>query len=292
MQGSAALPQRVKHRRGTWRTRGSVKRACNECTRRSVERQGNEIEERMQRYIRAGMLLSLAVMPATLSAQVFSVDRDEQRAPTGPRRSPITAGGAFTYGVPQGDFRLNVERGFGGDGNIHYKLDRAGVFGIGAEAGFLTYGRETQRVPLSSTIGGRINVDLTTSNNIFWMGVGPQLTAPSGPIRPYVNGTAGFAVFWTQSSVSGRFDDEEFASTNNYDDATFAWTGGGGILIPVGTTKQGAIDIGVRYHGNGNTRYLRKGDIIDLPNGNVQLNIKEGETPILMWRLGFKWGLF
>jgi hypothetical protein len=151
--------------------------------------------------------------------------------------------------VPQQDFKQNVKQGFGLDGNVHYKLDRQGIFSLGGELGFLGYGRETKRVPLSSTIGGRITVDLTTSNNIFWMGLGPQITAPSGPIRPYVNGTAGFAVFWTESSVKGTFADEEFASTNNYDDAIFAWTGGAGILIPVGQSKQGAIDIGARWHG-------------------------------------------
>lgn len=245
------------------------------------------------RYARTTMVaLALVTLPATAMAQVFSVGKESDNRGVGPRRSPVLAGIAFSYGVPQSDFRDNVKQGFGLDGNVHYKLDRQGIFGLGAEMGFLGYGRETKRVPLSSTIGGRITVDVTTSNNIFWLGLGPQITAPSGPIRPYVNGTAGFAVFWTESSVKGRFDDEDFAKTTNYDDVTFAWTGGAGLLIPVGTSKQGAIDFGVRYHGNGNTRYLKKGDIIDLPNNNVQLRVNEGETPMLMWRLGVRWGLF
>lgn len=240
----------------------------------------------------AVLALAVVLVPSTVMAQVFSVGRDDDRGPRGPRHSPVLVGGSFTYAVPQQEFRQNVKQGFGGDVGAHFKLDRRGILGLGTELGFLSYGRETKRVPLSSTIGGRVNVDLTTSNNIFWLGVGPQLTAPSGPVRPYVNGTAGFAVFWTESSVKGSYDEESFASTNNYDDATFAWTGGAGILIPVGTSREGAIDFGVRYHGNGNTRYLKKGDIIDLPNGNVQLQIHEGNTPLLMWRLGFKWGLF
>lgn len=240
----------------------------------------------------AVLALAVVLVPSTVMAQVFSVGRDDDRGARGPRHSPVLVGGSFTYAVPQQEFRQNVKQGFGGDVGAHFKLDRRGILGLGTELGFLSYGRETKRVPLSSTIGGRVNVDLTTSNNIFWMGIGPQLTAPSGPVRPYVNGTAGFAVFWTESSVKGSYDEESFASTNNYDDATFAWTGGAGILIPVGTSREGAIDFGVRYHGNGNTRYLKKGDIIDLPNGNVQLQIHEGNTPLLMWRLGFKWGLF
>jgi hypothetical protein len=220
--------------------------------------------------------LALVMLPAAAGAQVFTVGKESNKPGVGPRRSPVFAGLSLSYAVPQQDFKENVKQGFGLDGNVHYKLDRQGIFSLGGELGFLGYGRETKRVPLSSTIGGRITVDLTTSNNIFWMGLGPQITAPSGPIRPYVNGTAGFAVFWTESSVKGTFADEEFASTNNYDDAIFAWTGGAGILIPVGQSKQGAIDIGARWHGNGNTRYLKRGDIIDLPNNNVQLRVNEG----------------
>lgn len=239
----------------------------------------------------AALFAGQVMLPAAAAAQVFTLGDDRDNQGAGPRRSPVLVGASLTYAVPQGDFRDNVRQGFGIDVNGHYKLDRQGIFSIGGELGFLGYGRETKRVPLSSTIG-RVNVDMTTSNNIFWMGLGPQLTVPSGPIRPYVNGTVGFSFFWTESSVEGTFDDEPFAKSTNYDDATFAWTGGGGFLIPVGASRQGAIDIGVRYHGNGNVRYLRRGDIIDLPGGEIQLRVNEGETPLLMWRLGFKWGLF
>jgi len=238
------------------------------------------------------MMLALVTLPATARAQVFTVGGDQGARPTGPQRSPGFLGVAFTYASPQGDFRDNVRQGFGGDVTGHWKLDRQGIFSLGAELGYIGYGRETNRVPLSSTIGGRILVDVTTSNNIFWMGVGPQLTIPAGPIRPYVSGTAGFAVFWTESSVEDSDSNEDFASTTNYHDATFAWTGGGGFLIPVGKSKQGAIDIGVRYHANDKTRYLRKGDIIDLPSGDIELRVRESKTPMLSWRLGMRWGLF
>lgn len=249
------------------------------------------VQVAMQVAVQVAAGLALALHPAMVEGQVFTIGKERDSQGGAPRRSPAYVGAALTYGVPQGDFRDNVKQGFGLDVNGHYKLDRQGIFSIGGELGFLGYGRETKRVPLSSTIG-RVNVDMTTSNNIFWMGVGPQLTVPAGPIRPYVNGTAGFAFFWTESSVEGSYDNEPFAKSTNYDDATFAWTGGGGFLIPVGASRQGAIDIGVRYHANGNVRYLRRGDIIDLPGGEIQLRVNEGETPLLLWRVGFKWGLF
>ncbi len=212
----------------------------------------------MRSPIARACCVALLVAPMVAQAQVFSVGRDRDNR-GGPRTSRGTVGGSLVYAQPRDDFRLNVKQGVGIDGNGHYKLDRRGILSLGLEGGFLTYGRETERVPLSSTIGGRIQVDLTTSNNILWLGLGPQLTAPSGPIRPYVGATAGFSYFVTESSVDGTYNDEAFAKTNNYDDATFAWTGGGGLLIPVGTSRMGAIDIGVRYHANGNVRYLHMG---------------------------------
>ncbi len=237
------------------------------------------------------VVLLLTMLPAAARAQVFTVGGEQERDRGGPRRSPVMGGLSLSYGQPMREFRDNVKQGFGIDGNLHYKVDRRGIFSLGLEGGFLTYGRETQRVPLSTTIGGRILVDLTTSNNILWLGLGPQLTAPSGPVRPYVGGTAGFAYFFTESSVEGSRSDVEFAKTTNYDDGTFAWTGSSGVLIPVGARGNGAIDIGVTYHGNGNVRYLREGDIVDLPNGGIDFEVNQSQAPLLSWRIGFRMGL-
>jgi len=242
----------------------------------------------MQRSILRALVLASLSLPVTAGAQVFSVGKEEQE--TGPRRSPATGGLALVYGRPTGDFGDFVKQGFGIDGNAHYKIDRRGIFSIGAEGGFLTYGRESKRVPLSSTIGGLILVDVTTSNNIFWLGLGPQLTAPSGPLRPYVSGTAGFSYFFTESSVEGSRNDIEFAKTTNFDDATFAWTGAAGFLIPFGNSGA-ALDIGARYHGNGNVRYLRRGGFAEDGNGNVTFFPIESEAPLVSWRIGFRAGL-
>jgi hypothetical protein len=238
------------------------------------------------------LAILLLIVPSVGYGQVFTVGREGDRDRGGPRRSPVMGGLSVEYGQAIGDFRDNVKQGFGINGNVHYKVDYSGIFSLGLEGGFLTYGRETKRVPLSSTIGGRILVDLTTSNNILWAGIGPQLMVPSGPIRPYVNATAGFSYFFTESSVEGSRNDIEFAKTTNYDDATFAWTGGGGLLIPVGGPRSnGALDLGVTYHGNGNVRYLPKGGIIDRPDGDIDFNVKQSEAPLLSWRVGFRLGL-
>ena len=111
-------------------------------------------------------------------------------------------GVSFDVGQPSGAFNRYVDEGFGIGAHGLYRVGRSGAFAVRLDGGFLNYGRETTRVALSSTVGGRIMVDLTTTNNIAWLGVGPQLMAPSGAIRPYVNGTAGLSSLRAAASIT------------------------------------------------------------------------------------------
>ena len=57
---------------------------------------------------------------------------------------------------------------------------------------------------------------------------------PSGPIRLYVNATAGWTVFWTSSSADGQNGDPAaFQSTNQHGNL-FTSAVKGGVRIPVG----------------------------------------------------------
>src|SRR5919202_1492482 len=96
-----------------------------------------------------------------------------------------------------------------------------GALAARLDGGFLNYGRETLRLPLSDRAGGgRVRLDVTTTNDIVWLGVGPQIMAPRGLVRPYINGTAGVSYFATVSSVSGRDDlNASFAHDTNLEDA-------------------------------------------------------------------------
>lgn len=230
-------------------------------------------------------------LPVTASAQVFRVGGRDNDQQVGPRHSPVLGGASVVYGRPTGDFASYVNQGFGVDGFARWKVDRRGIFSLGAEGGWMQYGRETMRVPLSSTVG-RINVDVTTSNNIVFLGAGPQLTVPSGPVRPYVSGSVGFSYFFTESSVSGsNSDDYSFAETKNFDDFIFATTGGAGVYIPFGARREMGLDIGVRYHNSGRGQYLREGSIHDRPGQTPLIVPIESRTQLYSWRIGFVAGL-
>ncbi|HEX2190531.1 MAG TPA: hypothetical protein VHG51_16605 [Longimicrobiaceae bacterium] len=216
----------------------------------------------------------------------------EDGAPRLQRPSGAYAGAGFAYGRPQGEFRDNVEQGFGGDVHFLYQPAARGPLALRVDASFLNYGNERMRVPLSSTIGGRITVDVNTSNNIAFLGIGPQLGVPDGRLRPYVGAFVGVNYLFTESSVEGRDDDLDFARTTNYDDATFSYGGRAGIYAPLrGGPSPISLDLGVVYQDNGEASYLREGDIHDLPGGGLLLTPSRSDTDLLTFRLGVTVGI-
>lgn len=196
------------------------------------------------------------------------------------------------YARPVGEFRDYVKHGGGINVNFALPIPRGGAFALRADGGFIVYGSETRQVCFSQTVGCRILLDLTTTNSIAYLNVGPQLMLPDGPVRPYVNAAIGGSYFGTSSSLSGSDgNDEDFASTTNFDDVTLAWAGGGGILISLsrGPTPV-QLDIGVRYHGNGEVEYLKKGDITDNPDGTITISPTRSEANLLTFQLGVQIG--
>jgi opacity protein-like surface antigen len=201
-------------------------------------------------------------------------------------------GGELAFARPQGEFRDFVNSGWGG--GVHYLLraDRDGWLGLRVDASLLNYGHERERVPFSSTVGGRIALDQTTDNNIAFVGAGPQIGLPTGTLRPYVNGFAGVSYIFTESSVSGSSSGESFASTTNYDDASFAYGGGAGLYIPVSRRRNPvSIDAGVQYRHNGQADYLREGGITDNPDGSITLHPIRSQTNLFTFHVGVSVGL-
>jgi opacity protein-like surface antigen len=185
-----------------------------------------------------------------------------------------------------------VGNGYGLNLDIAPKLEHTGTLLLRFDLGLLEYGRETKTVCLSTTIGCRVTVDVTTSNDIVVGGVGPEIVLPRGRVRPYGTATVGFAYFFTHSSVEGTNDIEPFADTKNFDDFVFAWTAGGGLRILLRESKRPiALDLGVRYHGNGEASYLREGSIIDNPDGSITIQPIRSRTNFVAYHLGVSFEL-
>jgi len=65
---------------------------------------------------------------------------------------------------------------------------------------------------------------------------------------------------------------------------------GGGVLIPFGKSL-GALNLGARYHYGGTATYLKKGDIVDNPDGSVTLNLRNSKTDFVLWQIGISFTL-
>lgn len=208
----------------------------------------------------------------------------------GARPARATLGGGALVAQPVGEFKSYVNNGFGGGGHLLLRVDPQGFLALRADVGYLIYGHETKRVSLPNA--GRVQFDVTTSNNILTYSVGPQLMVPTGPIRPYVNAMAGGAYFFTESSVGGSDNSSDFASTRNFGDNVASYGYGGGVFIPfVVRNALIGLDVGARFIRNGHTRYLREGGITDLPGGGFTVSPIESETNLVAYHVGVNVGL-
>jgi hypothetical protein len=203
-----------------------------------------------------------------------------------------SAGLSVIAGVPTGEFKDYISTGFGLNVNGFLPVTHTSPLSIRADAGFVVYGSETKRVCFSQTVGCRIELDVTTTNSIFYGNIGPQLMLPTGAIRPYVNAGVGFGYFATTSGVDGSSDNSDFARTNNFDDATMAWVAGGGVLVRLSNGRVPvSLDLGARYNSNGSVEYLKEGDIHDNPDGTIVLTPTRSEANLVTLNLGVSIGI-
>jgi opacity protein-like surface antigen len=206
------------------------------------------------------------------------------------RRSSGTL--AFIQSRPQDALSSNIGLGYGANGTYVFRLDHAGIFGLRADGSFLQYGNESKRVPLSSTIGGRIQVDVSTTNYIVPFSIGPQIMWPKGSVRPYANAGIGGQFFFTQSKVEGTDNSSSFANTTNQWDKTLTWVAGGGVYVPVYQRRFNvALDLGAQYINGGRARYLKPGSIQDLPDSQIQITSMQSNTHLVLVRFGLRLGV-
>jgi hypothetical protein len=232
------------------------------------------------RMARLALLLGLSAA-APVAAQDSTICHC-RRVDGPPSEFARRSSGSFTFiqSRPLGGLSDNIGFGYGLNAAYLLRLDRPGYLSLRADAGFVDYGNESFRVPLSNTVGGRVQVKVSTNNYIIPLSIGPQLAMPTGLIRPYVNG------------VEGSDDSYDFANTTNQHDWTSTWVAGGGVYVPIYSKKMSVlIDAGIQYFGAGHARYLRPGSIQDLPNAQIRITPLESETRLALVHIGVRLGL-
>jgi hypothetical protein len=229
------------------------------------------------------VLAFLAVAAPGAAQGQFISEREESSRPV-----RFHFGGGLNVAQPRGEFAeyVNVGAGFGLHGRADIGQPR--ILSIRADLGMLEYGKE--RTSVNFPGAPRIRIDVNTANRILTYSIGPQLTLPSGAIRPYVNAAIGGSRFFTESSMEGAHADEQVFTTEHFADNIVSRSLGGGVYVPLRTQAPVMIDLGVRYFANGTTSYLRKGSIEDRGDHIVITPIRS-ETRMLLWYIGVSVGL-
>jgi hypothetical protein len=199
--------------------------------------------------------------------------------------------GAF----PQGEFKQQINAGGGIAGGYTYGFfsDRALSIRLGVDGGFIMYGNETRSEPFSTTIPD-VRVRVETSNNIVHYGLVGRVSTTFGTIQPYIEGKVGMSYFYTESKIKDidLTDDQEIASSKNFDDTSTYTAIGGGFLIPVySQTENGrfnfrvSIDLRFLYWWGSETDYLKEGSI-KREDGEVTYYVTRSLTDMTSVHLG------
>jgi len=217
--------------------------------------------------------------------------------------SGLFAGGQgglnFTIGIPQGEFKENVDRiGIGISGHIAYQPNP--FFAIGVALGTITYGSESRNEPFSTTIPD-VMVEVTTTNNLAQVHMMMQVGMPMGYVKPYIEGRLGFNYLWTTTRIEDIDDQDEVASSTNFDDLALAYGTGGGLMIKVwekgrassGRRSSGGsgpdkvyIDLKAIYAFGGEAEYLKEGSIARGEGTEVIYDVSKSKTDLMTIHIG------
>jgi hypothetical protein len=212
-----------------------------------------------------------------------AVSADDAVGPAPAVTGQVSVGGVAA--LPRGGLQRNIGPGGG------LRLSIGGWTGedlpllVGVDFGFFGYGRTTEEVPFSSTVGPRLPVEVTTNNSVLQTHLSVRLQPRRGRFRPYAEALAGFKYLFTRTSIeeSGLDGDSgsDIADETNFDD--FALSGGAGAGLDIRVFQQKSakksvqavsLHLGVQYLLGQEAEYLAEGDLEDV-NGNGRLDRSE-----------------
>ncbi len=198
---------------------------------------------------------------------------------------------AFVLGFPMGELAENIDNlGFGFDFTGSVRMADSPLE-LGLHFGFLNYGSETRREPFSTTIPD-VYLNVHTNNHITYGHFFVRLRTDIDILQPYLDGLIGFGQFATTTSIesdySGYDDDDNIASTTNFDDFAWSYGVGFGVNIEVieGGSGRGFINLGGRYLLGGEAEYLLEGSITETAAG-LTYDVSRSETDMFMAQIGF-----
>jgi hypothetical protein len=207
-------------------------------------------------------------------------------------RWPLAGGVSVVRMVPSGEFADHVGPSYGMGLTTTVGLEPQGMLRLRLSLSAANYGTESRRVPLSNTLGGRILVDVITSNGISLATIGPEIAATHGRVRPYAHAGISAASLSTDTRVSGGSDRAPHFVTHHFGDAVRAMETGAGARILVGTASRlpMTLDIGATRARGGRARFLLPGGITENPDHSLSFAPHESGIRLTTVYLGLSVG--
>lgn len=229
----------------------------------------------MRRIAHHALALALIIVPVTMHAQG--------------RRVGSLAG---VFAQPQGEFRKNVDRGWGGDGSVILAADPRGVFGLRGDIGLVRYASAEEEFSLRLSNGQVIPLESSTTSSIYTLTLGPQITFPLGRVYPYVGAAVGVAYFGTSTDVklpanySNTGSAETLDSQTNASDFVLSLSGSAGMRFALPTSTGLMLDAGVRYYRNGEAEYVTPSGVQLTGTGQPTITTTRSQANFVAFRLG------
>jgi len=205
---------------------------------------------------------------------------------------PFNVDISFALGTPQGDFQQSLDRNsYGLDLAFTYQVGRDIPLHIGAGMVYQNYGWRERSAQFIDGVP-EVDVNVRTTNNLITPQLLMRLEPRYGGFSPFVEGSIGFNYLYTESSIRDEYEDDEIASSVNYDYFTSNVGIGGGakFLLWEGYDEDGDfwgihLFLKTKYMLGGEALYLREGDLV--ANGNdLELNLSRSRTDLTTFNVG------
>ena len=198
----------------------------------------------------------------------------------------------FSYSVsviqsrPQGELARRVGLGYGASGSLSMRLDERGIWSLRGDFGAAQYNRVSRDYTLGDVSTDGLRLTLNTSSYVVPLSLGPQITWPSGILRPYANVGVATQGFFTETSVEGDHPSSGIASTTNRSDFVQAVSFGGGayFVLPI-RRKEVQIDLGFQKLNGSRATYLVPAANPD-GSGESRLAAVSSDAHLLVLKLG------
>jgi len=179
----------------------------------------------------------------------------------------ISTGLYLTGSIPLNEFGDTIESNiYGISGYFAYDFDFL-PFILGAEFGYMMYGRETRKEPFSPYVP-EVDVKVTTTNNFLRCHTFVRFQKKLGEFRPYYDTLIGFNYIYTMTSVcDDEFGNESIARNTHIGDVAPSLGAGAGFQLQIYSNdkpeniKGVLIDFRFVYLFGSEAEYLKKGSI-------------------------------